>query len=238
MRRRRDVRACATSRANPTPACSAATPTGAARSGSRSTTCSSSRCRSSTTTTATTSGSSARPAPGSLLTLERGRRRADAAADAPLPRAMPTAAAPVFGSTSALAGRPALPRLRPVPRVLPRRHRPRPRRVAPDRLDRPGREAAAAAPATALRPAMTASPSGNGSKPMDAAATRRAPWPASARAAITPCCSPRRRRQAGGSCSSTALMPGSSSQAAGRHALTSQRYAPDVDRSPMARAAS
>ena len=45
----------------------------------------------------------------------------------------------------AAAERPALPRLRAVPRVLPRRHGPRRRRGAPDRLDRPGREAAEAA---------------------------------------------------------------------------------------------
>ena len=48
-------------------ACSAATPTGAARSGSRSTTSSSSRCSSSTTTTATTSRSNARPARAAML---------------------------------------------------------------------------------------------------------------------------------------------------------------------------
>ena len=52
---------------------------------------------------------------------------------------------PVFGRSREAADRPALPRLRAVPRVLPRRHRPRRRRVAPDRLDRPGRQAAAAA---------------------------------------------------------------------------------------------
>ena len=51
---------------------------------------------------------------------------------------------PVFGDSREAAERPALPRLRAVPRVLPRRHRPRRRRVASDRLDRPGREAAAA----------------------------------------------------------------------------------------------
>ena len=45
-------------------ACSAATPTGAARSGSRSTTCSSRRSSATTTSTATACRSSARPAPG------------------------------------------------------------------------------------------------------------------------------------------------------------------------------
>ena len=39
----------------------------------------------------------------------------------------------------AAAGRPGLARPDPVLRVLPRRHRSRPRRVAPDRLDRPRR---------------------------------------------------------------------------------------------------
>ena len=45
------------------------------------------------------------------------------------------------------ADRPALPRPPAVPRVLPRRHRPRRGRVPPDRLDRPGRQAVAAAAA-------------------------------------------------------------------------------------------
>ena len=49
------------------------------------------------------------------------------------------------------ADRPALPRLPPVPRVLPRRHRPRRRRVAPDRLDRPGRETPAAPKSSPVR---------------------------------------------------------------------------------------
>ena len=44
----------------------------------------------------------------------------------------------------AVPERSALARLRAVPRVLPRRQRRRPRRQPPDRLDRPGREAAPA----------------------------------------------------------------------------------------------
>ena len=51
---------------------------------------------------------------------------------------------PVFGDQAASAGRPALPGSRAVPRVLPRGQRTRRRRVASDRLDRTGREAAAA----------------------------------------------------------------------------------------------
>ncbi len=141
-----DAQRCATSRASRTPACSAATRTGAARSGSRSTTCSSSRCRSSTTTTATTSRSSARPAPGTFMTH---RARSPTSCRRRLTRLFlrgrATAAGPCSAQHPQAADRPALPRLRAVPRVLPRRHRPRRRRLAPDRLDRPGREAAAAA---------------------------------------------------------------------------------------------
>ena len=51
---------------------------------------------------------------------------------------------PVFGDVDALPARSALARLRAVPRVLPRRHRPRRRRQPSDRLDRARREAAAA----------------------------------------------------------------------------------------------
>ena len=43
---------------------------------------------------------------------------------------------PVFGDYRAVPGRPGLARPDPVPRVLPRRHRRRSRRLAPDRLDR------------------------------------------------------------------------------------------------------
>ena len=58
-----------TSRPSRAPGSSAATRTGAGRSGFPSTTCSSSRCRSSTTSTATTSRSSVRPARSRLLNL-------------------------------------------------------------------------------------------------------------------------------------------------------------------------
>ena len=74
-------------------ACSAATRTGAARSGSRSTTCSSRRCRSSTTTTATTSRSSARPARARMLTLWEVADGAVAPADRASSCATTTAAA-------------------------------------------------------------------------------------------------------------------------------------------------
>ena len=60
-----DADASTTSRANRRSGSSAATRTGAARSGCRSTTCSSRRSSATTTSTATTCGSSARPAPGS-----------------------------------------------------------------------------------------------------------------------------------------------------------------------------
>ena len=82
---------------------------------------------------------------GNLITIERGRRGAVAPADADLP-ARRAGQAPGVRRASEAAERPALPRPRAVLRVLPRRHRPRRRRLAPDRLDRPGRQAAAAAP--------------------------------------------------------------------------------------------
>ena len=72
---------------------------------------------------------------GKMLTIERGRRRAGAPADAAVPRATSTAGGRCFGDHEKLQTRPALPRPRAVPRVLPRRHRPRRRRVAPDGLD-------------------------------------------------------------------------------------------------------
>ena len=61
---------------------------------------------------------------------------------------------PVFGHHPRHAGRPAFPRSRPVLRILPRRHRPRRRRLASDRLDRPRREAADAALRTRRRSAF------------------------------------------------------------------------------------
>ena len=68
----------------------------------------------------------------------RDRRLADGAADRAVPaRRRRTAAG--LRRLHAAAGGPGLARPDPVPRVLPRRHRSRPRRVAPDRLDRPRR---------------------------------------------------------------------------------------------------
>ena len=68
-RPRPDATRCATCRPSPTPACSAATRTGAARCGSRSTTSSCAACCTSTPTTATTSRWSARPARARQCTL-------------------------------------------------------------------------------------------------------------------------------------------------------------------------
>ena len=73
---------------------------------------------------------------GAHADARRGRRRAVAAASSASSCATPTAGGPCFGEPRQAAERPALPRPRAVPRVLPRRHRPRRRRVAPDRLDR------------------------------------------------------------------------------------------------------
>ena len=51
---------------------------------------------------------------------------------------------PVFGGTETFQTRSALARLRPLPRVLPRRQRRGTRREPPDRVDRPRRQAASA----------------------------------------------------------------------------------------------
>ena len=59
---------------------------------------------------------------------------------------------PVFGQSPICRSRSELPREPAVPRVFPRRHRPRPRRLAPDRLDRADRAAAAQADAGDDRP--------------------------------------------------------------------------------------
>ena len=69
----------------PTPACSAAIPTGAGRCGCRSTSCSTPRCCACTRTTATTSRSSARRAPGQMMTLLRGGAGTRRAAEPDLP---------------------------------------------------------------------------------------------------------------------------------------------------------
>ena len=63
-----------------------------------------------------------------------GGRRAVGAADRDLPRGRGRPA-PRVRELRALPARPGLARPDPVPRVLPRRHRRRPRRVAPDRVD-------------------------------------------------------------------------------------------------------
>ena len=128
------------------PGCSAATPTGGARSGSRSTTCVVEALR------------ALRP----LLRRRPHRRAPDRlgppadprprspttspAASSPSSSTTPTAAARCFGDVRA-ASRPT-PRWHdadPVPRVLPRRHRRGPRRLPPDRLDRPRRRPASLA---------------------------------------------------------------------------------------------
>ena len=59
---------------------------------------------------------------------------------------------PVFGDDRPVPARPGLARPAAVPRVLPRRHRSRPRRLAPDRLDRARRRPDHAAPRNAHRP--------------------------------------------------------------------------------------
>ena len=55
-----------------------------------------------------------------------------------------TARARCSATTKSLQNRPPFPRLPAVPRIFPRRHRPRRRRLAPDRLDWPDRQALAA----------------------------------------------------------------------------------------------
>ena len=72
---------------------------------------------------------------GQYLTLRRDRRRALAAADRASSCATTQGRRPVFGEQRALPARPALARLHPVLRVLPRRQRRGRRREPPDRLD-------------------------------------------------------------------------------------------------------
>ena len=140
-----------TSRPSRGPARSAATPTGAGRSGSRSTTCSSRRSRSSTTTTATTSRC---PCPTGGTGWSRSARSPTTSAARLetlfLPDDRGTAAVPRAGrpeSAGRLRGRPAA----AVPRVLRRRHRPWARGEPPDRLDRARREAPRPARAATAR---------------------------------------------------------------------------------------
>ena len=95
----------------------------------------------STTTTATTSRSSARPARGTLGHPAARSPTSSRAGSSGSSCPARTAAARASATTRRSETIP-LPRTHPVPRVLPRRHRPRLRRLAPDRLDRPGGGAA------------------------------------------------------------------------------------------------
>ena len=134
-----------TGRRNLSAGCSAATPTGAARSGCRSTISSSSRCNDSTNTTATISKWSARPGPGNLSLIIDVADEFEPPVDAPVPerRRRPAARAKI---SSQARDRPAFPRLRVVPRIFSWRHRSRRWRFASDGLDRPGGETPSTAP--------------------------------------------------------------------------------------------
>ena len=81
-------------------------------------------------------GSGRRARPGPLA--PPGRREPGRPHDRPL-HAGRVRPPPGRGQPREVPARPALARPRPLPRVLPRRHGRRPRRVAPDRLDRAGR---------------------------------------------------------------------------------------------------
>ena len=95
------------------------------------------RSASTTATSATTSRSSSRPAPAASVDA---RRRSPTSSARRLTRDLPRRRGrppPVFGGYAAASRTiPTWHDLHPVPRVLPRRHRRRPRRLAPDRLDR------------------------------------------------------------------------------------------------------
>ena len=103
-------------------ACSAATPTGAARSGCRSTTWSSSRCGTGTLFWATTSRSSTRPARAtrSGCATSRSDLAAPAGLDLAARRRRPAAG---LRLDREVPDRPGVARPAAVPRVLPRRHR-------------------------------------------------------------------------------------------------------------------
>ena len=77
---------------------------------------------------------------GRLMNLRQVARESDGPPGRCLFCPTSTAAAPVTAPTPA-ARRPALAGPRPLPRVFPRRHRPRARRQPPDRLDRAGHAA-------------------------------------------------------------------------------------------------
>ena len=136
--RRRRLRPSTTSRPSRPPRCSAATRTGAARSGSRSTTSSSSvdpactplprRRRHRRVPDRLRAAAHARP----------GRRRPPGPPDLAVPPRRRRPAAVLRRGRAAAAG-PALAGNLVLQRVLPRRQRRRARRLAPDRLDRPGR---------------------------------------------------------------------------------------------------
>ncbi len=160
---------------------------------------------------------------------------------------------PCHGDDPRYADRSPLEGPRAVPRVLPRRHRPRRRRQPPDRLDRAGASAASKtsragasrrreAPQSAASrplagepaddraaPASTTPPSG--SRPTASAASPPARRAASAPGATTPCCSRPPRRRPAAWCWSTGFDAWVEPAPEGSRApeyLTRQRYAPDV----------
>ena len=103
-----------------------------------------------------------------------------------------TAARPVFGGYELFQRRPGVARPDPVPRVLPRRHRRRPRRLAPDRLDRARRR-----PDHPARPAVSIRRPRRAGWRARRARRRAAPRPAGRSRAATgaPRSAPRRRRR-------------------------------------------
>ena len=91
------------------------------------------RCASTTATSATSFTVEFPTGSGNELTLARGRRRAVRAADRRSSCDDEDGRRPVFGGYELFQTRPGVARPDPVPRVLPRRHRRGPRRLAPDR---------------------------------------------------------------------------------------------------------
>ena len=130
---------CVTCPASPTAGCSAAIRTGAVRCGSPSTTCSCAGCCTNTSTTAIPSRSSARPARDGSARCSRSPR---SSAGGWCQRFCRVTAAVVLchGAIERFRRRSVVEGPRPVLRVLPRRHRRRPRRQPPDRMDRPCRQ--------------------------------------------------------------------------------------------------
>ena len=123
-------------------ACSAATPTGAGRSGFRSTTCSSRRWSAITTSTATRCKVECPTGSGSELNLSEVATRDLQRRLARLFLPDATASRAGHGDDRSYAADPHWQEPVLFPRILPRRHRPRPRRQPPDRLDGAGRAAA------------------------------------------------------------------------------------------------